>query len=150
MLFDNNDVDLDFTLLDLSGLTYDNMMNLDNRNFLSAKEGFLRGNLFKNEYKPYKNLTYIDIKPKNDREAKLYNVMCYTHAITDMNLYLDTHPEDRNALNYLKELIMEEEKAKKEYVMSYGPLNVCDTKGDKFNWIDSPWSWENMGGNMYV
>ena len=150
MLFDNNNVDLDFTLLNLANINNSNKNVNDNRNFLSAKEGFLRGNIFKNEYKPYKNLSYVNIKPKNDREAKLFNVMSYTHAITDMNLYLDVHPEDRSALNYLKELINEEERAKKEYIMSYGPLNVCDTKGDKFEWIDSPWSWENMGGNMYV
>jgi len=150
MLFDNNNVDLDFTLLNLAGLTNTDNMDFDNRNFLSAKEGFLRGNIFKNEYKPYKNLTYVNIKPRNDREAKLFNVMQYTHAITDLNLYLDVHPEDRGALNLLKELIKEEENAKREYVMSYGPLNVCDTKGDKFEWINSPWPWENMGGNMYV
>ncbi len=152
MLFDNNDVDLDFTFLNLANLS--NNMNIDfninNRNFLSAKEGFLRGNLFKDEYKPYKNLTYIDIKPQNDREAKLYNVMCYGEAINDMNLYLDVHPEDGNALKYLEELIKEEKNAKEEYVNSYGPLNICDTKGDKFEWIDSPWPWDDLGGTMYV
>jgi len=148
MLFDNNNNDFDFTFLNLAGL--EDNVSLDNRNFLSAKEGFLRGNIFRNEYKPYKNLTYIDVKPRNDREAKLYNVMCYAHAITDMNLYLDVHPEDTRALNYLKELIKEEEIAKKEYISSYGPLNICDVKGNKFEWIDNPWPWENMGGNMYV
>lgn len=146
MLFDNNDVDLNFSIFNLNGFNN----NMDDRRFLSAKEGFLRGNLFRNEYRPYKNLSYIDVKPKNDREAKLYNVMCYSFAITDMNLYLDTHPEDRNALNFLKELIKEEEKAKNEYISTYGPLNICDVKGDKFNWIDSPWPWESTGGNMYV
>lgn len=152
MLFDNN-VDLDFTLLNLANLTNNNMsMNFtsDNRKFLSAKEGFIRGNIFKDEYKPYKNLTYINIEPKNDREAKLYNVMSYTQTINDMNLYLDVHPEDSNALKYLEELIKEEENAKREYVNSYGPLNICDTKGDKFEWLDSPWPWDDLGGTMYV
>lgn len=152
MLFDNN-VDLDFTLLNLANLTNNNMsMNFtsDNRKFLSAKEGFIRGNIFKDEYKPYKNLTYINIEPRNDREAKLYNVMSYTQAINDMNLYLDVHPEDSNALKYLEELIKEEENAKREYVNSYGPLNICDTKGDKFEWINSPWPWDDLGGAMYV
>lgn len=147
MLFDNNDMDLDFTFLNLANITNNDS---DSRNFFTAKEGFLRGNMFKNEYKPYKNLNFVNIVPKNDREAKLYNVMCYTHAITDMNLYLDVHPEDRMALNMLKEFIKEEEKAKQEYIMSYGPLNVCDTKGDNFEWVNGPWSWENLGGNMYV
>ena len=149
MLFDNNNVDLDFTFLNLANLK-ENNKEFDSRNYFNSKEGFLRGNMFRNEYKPYKNLTYINIKPKNDREAKLFNVMTYAFAITDMNLYLDTHPEDRSALSFLKELIMEEEKAKKEYIMSYGPIDVCDTLGDKFEWINNPWPWENLGGNLYV
>ena len=150
MLFDNNDLDvnLDYAFLNLTGLS--DISSLNERHFLSAKEGFLRGNMFNNEYKPYKNLTYVNIHPKNYIEAKLYNVMSYSFAINDMNLYLDVHPEDRRAYALLKELIVEEEKAKKDYIMSYGPLDICDTKGDKFNWIDGPWSWENMGGNMYV
>ena len=144
MLFDNNNINLDFTLLDLTNVN-ENKLNL-----FTEKEGFLRGNIFKNEYEPYKNLTYINVVPKNDREAKLYNVMCYAHAITDLNLYLDTHPESMEALKVLKEMIKEEEKAKKEYIASYGPLEICDTEGHKFKWINSPWPWENMGGNMYV
>lgn len=153
MLFDNNNVDLDFTFLNLAGITKDNnnnMMGMTNYNILPAKEGFLRGNMFKNEYLPYKNLTYINIRPKNDREAKLYNVMQYSFAINDLNLYLDLHPEDKDALRLLEEMIKEEHEAKHAYVKSYGPLTVTETKGDKFEWIDNPWAWENMGGNMYV
>lgn len=159
MLFDNNNVDMDYTFMNLAGLTNSNNM-MDNMNInypsnndlnlFSSKEGFLRGNMFKDLYKPYKNLTFINIRPKNDREAKLFNVMQYAFAITDLNLYLDTHPEDKEALNVLKILINEDEKAKKEYIMSYGPLTVVDTEGNDYKWIDSPWPWENMGGNRYV
>ncbi len=149
MFFENNDIssDMDFAFLNLSGLTKD---NISPNEFLNAKEGFLRGNMFKNEYKPYKNMTYIQVKPSNEREAKLYNVMCYSFAINDMNLYLDTHPEDRSALKYLEELIEEEKKVKEEYINLYGPLDICDTKGNTFKWVDSPWPWENLGGNIYV
>ncbi len=171
MLFDNNDVDLDFTLLNLAGLTKNNDMNFNNNlnslsngnsvftessntsidsNILSAKEGFLRGNLFKNEYKPYKNLTYIELKPKNDREAKLYTVMQYSFAINDLNLWLDLHPNDKKALMIFENMVEESRKAKREYEESYGPLTVSHTKGNDFNWIDSPWPWEDLGGNMYV
>lgn len=153
MLFDNNDMGMDYAFLNLAGLTNDmNMGNndLNNLNLFSSKEGFLRGNMFKDEYKPYKNLTYINIRPNNDKEAKMYTLMQYSFAINDMNLYLDVHPEDKEALSALKKLIKEEENAKREYINNYGPLNVCDTDGNEFNWIDSPWSWENSGGNMYV
>lgn len=153
MLFDNNDVNLDFTLLNLAGFNTNEMKmntNINNSKFLTAKEGFLKGNMFRDEYLPYKNLTYINIVPKNDREAKLFNVMQYSFAINDMNLYLDLHPEDRVALRYFEELVKEEKKAKKEYIESYGPITVTEVKGDKFDWIDSPWSWDSLGGSMYV
>lgn len=149
MLFDNNNVDLDFTLLNLAGLNKQDQI-LDNRNILSAKEGFLRGNMFKNEYVPYKNLTYVNIRPRNDREAKLFNVMQYSFAINDLNLYLDLHPEDISTIRLLEEMIKEEKAAKEEYTRLYGPLTVTETTKDKFEWIDSPWTWENLGGNMYV
>ncbi len=163
MLFDNNDVDLDFALFNLTNMPnmykkdmmdYSNMNNnnssSNNSNILSAKEGFLRGNLFKDEYVPYKNLTYIDIKPKNDREAKLFTVMQYSFAINDLNLWLDLHPRDISVMKLFQEMVEEARKAKREYESTYGPLTVSHTKGNEFDWIDSPWPWENLGGSMYV
>lgn len=147
MLFDNNNVDMDFAFLNLAGLKDANNTNPD---ILSAKEGFLRGNMFRNEYKPYKNLTYLDIKPTSEREAKLLTVMQYSFAINDLNLYLDVYPEDKKALRILEEIIREESIAKKEYEALYGPLDVCGTTGDKFKWLDSPWPWDNEGGSLYV
>ena len=149
MLFDNNDVNLDFTFLDLANLT-NNKIDMNTPNILPAKEGFLRGNMFKNEYKPYKNLTYINIRPQSDREAKLFNVMQFSFAINDLNLYLDLHPDDTRVVRLLEELVKEEKQSKKEYMEQYGPLTVTKVKGDKFDWIESPWPWDDLGGNMYV
>ena len=146
MFFDSDNMNLDYSLLNLSGLN--NM--LSNNSILSAKEGFLRGNMFKDEYMPYKNLTYINIKPKNEREAKLFNVMQYAFAITDLNLYMDLHPEDKNALKLLNSFIKEENKAKEEYISKYGPLLITEVSNKDFNWVDGPWSWENLGGHIYV
>ena len=153
MLFDNNDVNLDFTFLDLANLTNSQSipkMDMNTPNILPAKEGFLRGNMFKNEYKPYKNLTYVDIRPQSDREAKLFNVMQFSFAINDLNLYLDLHPDDTRVVRLFEELVKEEKQAKKEYMEQYGPLTVTKVKGDKFDWIESPWPWDDLGGNMYV
>ncbi len=158
MLFDNNNVDLDFALLNLTnGVKVPMNMNMANKTFdksnpniLPAKDGFLRGNMFKNEYMPYKNLTYVDIRPRNEREAKLFNVMQYSFAINDLNLYLDLHPDDREVMALFEEFVKNEKEAKKEYMESYGPLTVTKTKGNKFTWIDNPWPWEDLGGNIYV
>lgn len=153
MLFDNDNMNLDYTFLNLAGITNNlnfKSNNLMRKDILAAKEGFLRGNMFKDEYESYKNLTFMNIRPKNDREAKLFNVMQYAFAITDLNLYLDLHPEDRSAMSLLTEYINEEKRAKQEYEQQYGPLVITDVKGEKFNWVDGPWPWENVGGSLYV
>ena len=144
MLFDNNDMDYEF--FDLINLTNNNV------NLTTTKEGFLKGNMFKDEYKPYKNLTFMNISPKNDREAKLWNIMQYEFAINDLNLYLDVHPDNREVLNVLKKNINELKKEKEEFIKLYGPLQVCDTLNtdETFKWINNPWPWDDLGGGMYV
>ena len=141
MLFDDNNMDLAF--LNMTGI------NEPNVDILSAKEGFLRGNMFKDEYKPYKNLAYVNLVPKTEKEAKMFNVMQYAFAITDLNLYLDLHPEDTKAYNLFKKFIEEEKKAKKEYEKNYGPLELCNDLGARYNWIED-WPWEKRGGSQYV
>jgi hypothetical protein len=125
-------------------------MNInDNNDLYSTKEGFLRGNMFKDEYMPYKNLTYINIKPSNDREAKLWTISQYSFAINDLNLYLDIHPENNMMVQKLEKLIKEEKQAKEEYIKYYGPLDICDVS-NTFEWINNPWPWEGMGDSSYV
>lgn len=148
MLFDNENMNLDYKFLNLTTLNSD--YNKLKKDILTPKEGFLKGNMFKDEYKPYKNLTFINIRPKSEREAKLFTVMQYAFAIVDLNLYLDLHPEDKYALSLLSEYIKEEKKAKQEYERHYGPLMITDNKDNKFEWVEGPWSWENLGGNIYV
>ena len=140
MLFDNNDMDF-FNLM--------NVDTSDDLNLYNPKDGFLRGNMFADEYKPYKELTYVNIRPKSDRESKLWDVMMYSFAINDLNLYLDLHPEDKEANKIMKEMIEKEKMAKEEYTRIYGPLCVDEVSGNSFDWINSPWPWEKDGG-MYV
>ena len=151
MLFDNDNTFMNYDFMELANLTND-MIDTKNINteLVSVKDGFLKGNMFKNEYKPYKDLTFLNIIPKNEREAKLLNVMQYEFAVNDLNLYLDIHPEDKNMLNILEKMIEELNEAKEEYINNYGSLNVCDTNGEKFDWIDSPWPFDGNGGSMYV
>ena len=62
--------------------------------------------------------------------------------IQELALYLDTHPNDKEALelyqNYQKML----HKGKMEYNENR-PLNHgIPTRGDAYRWLDDPWPWE--------
>lgn len=118
--------------------------NMDKNNQIDPKEGFLRGNLFDNLYDPYKNYRYGILKPSNNKEELLYNVLMYKFALIELDLYLDTHPNDMDKLNLYNRYLSEEKKLCKEYEKNYGPLTL-DSENigtNSWNWIKSPWPWE--------
>lgn len=123
---------------------------LNDKKTVSSKEGFLKGNLFSLEYEPYKNMTYFDIKPKDEKEGLLYKIMEVNFAINDLNLYLDLHPEDSTMYEEFKMYTKKCIELTDEYSKKYGPLTLDETNGNTYNWIDNPWPWDNEGGSMYV
>ena len=144
MLFEDNDFDINMAFF-IPDVDFSRTLNV-----VSPMEGFLRGNMFKDEYEPYKNLTYFKLSPSNDKERLLYQVMAYSFAINDLNLYLDLHPDNKGMLDLFKKYVKDEKELCNEYVNKYGPLEVNEVKGQKFDWINSPWPWETRGGSMYV
>lgn len=144
MLFEDNmfDVNLSLFMPDID-------FSRDNK-ILEPMEGFLRGNMFKDEYIPYKNLTYFKLNPTCEKEKLLTRVMALSFAINDLNLYLDLHPDKKDIFILFKKYVEERENLSREYERTYGPLEVTNSIGPKFEWIDSPWPWENKGGSMYV
>ncbi len=144
MLFEDNDFDINMSLF-----VPDVKFSRDTK-ILEPMEGFLKGNMFKDEYLPYKNLTYFKLKPCNEKERELYDVMALSFAINDLNLYLDLHPDNKEVFNLFKKYITEYKTKCKEYEKKYGPLTITATISNRYNWLNSPWPWDNKGGNLYV
>lgn len=111
--------------------------------FLDSHEALKYGNIEPATYVPYKDYQAEALKPKNEQEAKLFDLMAVWFTINEMNLYLDTHPQDQEAIELLTESIKKYDDLKVEYVLKYHPL--CLTLGDyskiPFVWIDK-WPWE--------
>jgi len=124
--------------------------NMDNNRFFTPEEGLLRGNMFKDEYSPYQNLTYLPIIPKSEKEKLLFKIYEYDFAVNDLSLYLDLHPEDNETFQYFKSNLSELERIKREYESIYGPFELDETKGEQFSWIEEPWPWDSNGGGTYV
>ena len=149
MLFDANDYDVNLAFFEIPGSNFNDIPR-DNAELFSVKEGFMRGNMFRDEYKPYKNLTYLPLSPKTEKEKKLYDIMGLCFAITDLNLYLDLYPDDQECFRILKQYIAEEKKLKEEFAKLYGPLTINQDLGNNYKWLENPWPWDNEGGSMYV
>ena len=145
MLFDDN---LGFISYNLYNNMSDN--NTKNVELATIEDGFFKGNMFKNEYKPYKNYEYRKVMAKNECEALLLDIMELAFAINDLNLYLDLHPNDEDMLKKFNVLVEKSCQKEMEYVKKYGPLEVIDSHSNqKFEWINSPWPWERED-NKYV
>ena len=113
--------------------------------------GFLRGNMFDDLYKPYKNYTYIKMVGENKKEDMLLEITKLSFVLNDLNLYLDLHESDREMLELFKNVAERLMKLEFEYVECFGPLEVNENKSlSKFEWIDNPWPWQNTGGTKYV
>ena len=69
-------------------------------------------------------------------------------AVDDVKLFLDTHPNCPEALEFFDEFKKQRVQALKEYAKYYGPLTV-DTAvpscSDRWNWINEPWPWQEGG-----
>ena len=144
MLFEDNDFDINMAFF-IPDVNFSRDVNI-----LNPMEGFLRGNMFQDEYEPYKNLTYFKLYPKDEKEKLVYQVMAYSFAINDLNLYLDLHPDNKEVFNLFKKYVQEEKELSQEYVKKYGPLEITEVLGSKYDWLNSPWPWDNRGGSMYV
>ena len=70
-------------------------------------------------------------------------LLAHAFCIRELNLYLDTHPNDTRALQEFNKCRDEFEKLKGEYVANGGIWSVTDSDcTEHFEWINSPWPWE--------
>lgn len=65
-------------------------------------------------------------------------------VIVELNLYLDTHPNDIEAIKQFNEFTKKSMKLKTQFEERFGPLTNFGRSYVKypFNWIDTPWPWQ--------
>lgn len=66
-------------------------------------------------------------------------------AAVDLNLYLDTHPANQQALMDYNTVTQQLKELKKVYEAKYGPLTNFGYAPSQYpwRWVSEPWPWEN-------
>ena len=80
-----------------------------------------------------------------NRGSLLQYITEISFAVYDTLLYLDTHPEDQQALAYYQDMDQKRREALAEYGKQYGPLTAdCPAAAScgRWQWIYEPWPWE--------
>ena len=79
----------------------------------------------------------------SEREKLLRRLSAAQFAAWEMHVYLDTHPDNAEALASYKKYSRRADELTAEYEQKYGPLTTGDSLGsNSFDWINSPWPWE--------
>ncbi|HIU02463.1 MAG TPA: spore coat protein CotJB [Candidatus Onthocola gallistercoris] len=79
------------------------------------------------------------------KEQLMLIIYQHSFAVDDIVLYLDSHPDDGQALEYFREHNHIRNQALKEYARRFGPLTIetaNDTASQSWQWIQTKWPWE--------
>ena len=80
-----------------------------------------------------------------EQMMKLRKIQEIQFVASELNLYLDTHPCDSEALNDFNCAVDMLRKYKKEYEEKYGPLLNFGMGGyseEPWQWVEDPWPWQ--------
>lgn len=119
-----------------------NMPN-NNTSLFNPKEGFIKGNMFRNLYSQYKNYQPYDITPRNEKEKSMLEIGTMAFASHDLNLYLDLHPEDQSMFMLFQDYRNKTNKLIEEYERRFGPIHIMSEQmNNSFDWSTKKWPWE--------
>lgn len=111
---------------------------LENPPMYEARKGLVRGTLFPGLDLPFMgmvNQKEKSITPKTELQTLAF-------AIQELALYLDTHCDDKEALEMYQAYQKMYHQGMMEYARQYGPLNHRTPSEGEYRWLDDPWPWE--------
>ena len=103
------------------------------------RKALVRGTIYPGLDLPFMGMTNNKEKPF----TPLTELQTMAFVLQELALYLDTHREDKEALEVYCEYQMQYAEAKKQYEEKCGPLGhnaSCCCK--EYRWLDDPWPWE--------
>ena len=120
--------------------------NQNNSNLYGSYEGFIRGNLFSDMYKGYKDYEPYQIPINSEKEEEMVNLNQLQFAMHELNLYLDVFPDDKDALKKFIDYRNKYVEKLNEFEKKYGPLEICDLNSNSlpFGWEDKKFPWEGV------
>lgn len=112
---------------------------LENPPKYEARKGLVRGTLF-----PGLDLPFMGMVNQTEQPVTpLTELQVLGFAVQELALYLDTHRDDREALELYRNYQQMFARCREEYQKNHGPLNhmqISDSEG--YDWLDDPWPWE--------
>ena len=111
---------------------------LDNPPKYGANEAVIRGTLF-----PGLDLPFMGKVNKNTLPVTpLSELQILAFVIQELALYLDTHRDDKEAVEMYQQYQRLYDEGAKKYEQMCGPLNHLSQSKGEYKWLDDSWPWE--------
>lgn len=105
----------------------------------NTAEALSRGTLFPGLDLPFMNM----VNTGDLTGTPLGELMALDFVAHELALYLDTHCEDTEAFDMLKNILELASTARERYTKLYGPITKKDlAKAQSFTWLKNPWPWD--------
>lgn len=79
----------------------------------------------------------------NEQQKMMEAVYANGFALDEARLYLNTHPKNREALEYYRRKAKLYHEALNLYEQKYGPIRPENgAMGEHWAWAEGPWPWE--------
>ena len=102
------------------------------------QQAIVRGTLF-----PGLELPFMGMVNKNELPVTpTTELQVLAFGIQELALYLDTHPDDAEALELYRSYQALYEEGKNKYEQMCGPLNHMSQGEGPYGWLNGPWPWE--------
>ena len=112
---------------------------LENPPKYEAQKGLVRGTLFPGLDLPFMGMVNLHELPV----TPLSQLQALSFAVQELALYLDTHREDREALELYQQYQQRYADCMAQNKVVLSPMNhQMPTNGDSYEWLDDPWPWE--------
>lgn len=89
-------------------------------------------------------MSYNQCNCGNDRRQLLTEISKVDFTLKELNLYLDTHPFDQQAIREFNNYNNIKRQLTEEYTVQFGPivLNIMDENCNEWKWALQDWPWE--------
>ena len=117
-------------------------LEINSQQFLvddDIEKGFLKGSIWKNLFSPYK-FVVEKINLTTDLDKLLYMLQVYTFTAIELTLYIDTHPNNKEASDMLKKVNAEKNKICEYIETRYSSLSSFSEILNGYYSLKMPWS----------
>jgi spore coat protein JB len=113
-------------------------MQQDSNPQYKSGDALARGTLFPGLDLPWKNV----VNNTDVANTPCGELMALNFVITELKMYLDTHKNDREALELFVSYTKLYKEGYERYVRLYGPIEATDVTDTAFTWVNNPWPWD--------